>query len=212
MGKDVTKNCEKPAGGEFRENTIHSLNSNLLSFILGYASFLQYPMLIPCAFLSDHLICLRAYCAEWGKLTLETTAIERDLGVTRIGRKEFDLMDYIDKEVKIQHQHLYPSERGLYSIGRQQAANLTVRMNTNAMGILFARMSPDWNVEASKFVMDLIQSLKAVPEFGDLDTNPLKDLLKHNIGLGSSLSKHVSGLEKRMSLQFQVVRVNLHKY
>ncbi|KAF2729631.1 hypothetical protein EJ04DRAFT_580480 [Polyplosphaeria fusca] len=159
-----------------------------LELLQSTAAYWTHPLLLPILLLQHHTRAIRAF-VNHGTLVRETVAIERSLGVTRVGH------NYTDAA------HTNNQARTL----RSKAEELTIRINTHSTRLLFTSRSPAWNHAASLWMLKLLKDVEAhVPEQREAQ-GELRAALEFNAGLAEAAVDDVANMKERMALQLNVL-------
>ena len=126
-----------------------------------------------------------------GSIIERTVTIERELGVTRVGRSGYTSPTQLTSSMK----------KDL----RLRAEDFTVRINTLSTTILFTAQSPEWNSKCSQFSLGLLKQIEpCLPDRYEIH-HELKELLEHNIVSAEVSSAAISSIRERMTLQLNVL-------
>ncbi|KAL5332953.1 hypothetical protein BJX70DRAFT_87948 [Aspergillus crustosus] len=163
-------------------------------FLTSSTALWSHPLTLPSIILTDHLKRLQLHCT--GDLTRRVMYIEEQLGVTRVGRRNW--------------QPQYRGSKGTKSnagrpVARPQAEHLTVNINTQLTRLLFTAHAPKWNYEASQFLISIGREMASVAVDLPSVDGEIVGLMEHNITLARSIEDHVLGLQKRLELQLNVL-------
>lgn len=146
----------------------------------------NHPLLLPSILLEHHMHRTRAF-TNYGKIIDETVKIERELGVTKVGRNIYSISDGKGKDL------------------RARAEELTVLINTHSTRILFTSRSPDWNLKCSEFKLKLLSQLQPYLPGQHEAHHELKELLEFNLGFAEAAVDDVTSVRERMALQLNVL-------
>ncbi|KAE8307786.1 hypothetical protein BDV41DRAFT_582053 [Aspergillus transmontanensis] len=160
------------------------------------------PLTLPCILVTDHLKRLQQYCT--GSLTQQVMVIEEHLGVTTVGRRNQVPRFRGPTNRRLQSKDADVLNLGI-SISRSQTHFLTVSINSKLTSILFTKLSPKWNHEASQFLLSIVNESPGVWRGQRLHYNQIRELIEHNVCLAKSIEDHVLCLQARMELQLDVL-------
>ncbi|KAL4976884.1 Alpha/Beta hydrolase protein [Aspergillus desertorum] len=161
-------------------------------YLMSSPSLWDHPLVLPCIVLSHHLRRLQDHC-NWD-LTPAVMGIEAQLGVTRVGRRNFESTPRS------------PSRLKGGPVARTQSEHLTVAINTQLTRVGFTARSPKWNYEASALLGKIVTEITTFGPALRFEANEaILGLLDHNINLARSLEDSVLGIQKRLELQLNVL-------
>ncbi|QMW34944.1 hypothetical protein F9C07_2280560 [Aspergillus flavus] len=160
------------------------------------------PLTLPCILVTDHLKRLQQYCT--GSLTQQVMVIEEHLGVTTVGRR-----NQVPRFRGSTNRRLHSKDADVLNLGipvnRSQTHFLTVSINSKLTSILFTKLSPKWNHEASRFLLNIVNESSGEWRGQNLHDNQIRELIEHNVCLAKSIEDHVLCLQARMELQLDVL-------
>jgi hypothetical protein len=198
VGNSVTKNSwsamnkSLSPSNKAREtlSEFRSPAEELLTLLTESEALWNDPFLLPCALLLDHYGRMNVFCGT--VLTEKVMDIERELGVTVVGRE------------------IQPNESSRLAeklLDRPKAMDMTARINTQYTIVLFSRRSPKWSRKACQFLLDVRSEMSTLYRSHERDgDSQVLELLESLIIVIESLDDHVSTLQARMDLQLNVVR------
>ncbi|KAL4815008.1 Alpha/Beta hydrolase protein [Aspergillus spinulosporus] len=161
-------------------------------YLMSSPALWDHPLTLPCIVLSHHLRRLQHHCNR--DLTPTVMGIEAQLGVTRVGRRNFDAR---------------PSNLSMLKDGpvaRAQSEHLTVTINTQLTRVGFTARNPKWNYEASALLVRIMTEIAEFrPALRPEANEEILGVLDHNITLAKSIEDNVLGLQKRLELQLNVL-------
>ncbi|KAL4762135.1 Alpha/Beta hydrolase protein [Aspergillus foveolatus] len=161
-------------------------------YLMSSPTLWDHPLMLPCIVLSHHLRRLQHHCNR--DLTPTVMGIEAQLGVTRVGRRNFDARPRSINTIKDG------------PVARAQSEHLTVTINTQLTRVGFTAHNPKWNYEASALLERIVTELAAyTPALRPEANEEILGVLDHNITLAKSLEDNVLGLQKRLELQLNVL-------
>ncbi|KAL4733645.1 Alpha/Beta hydrolase protein [Aspergillus similis] len=161
-------------------------------YLMSSPTLWDHPLMLPCIVLSHHLRRLQSHCNR--DLTPSVMGIEAQLGVTRVGRRNFETMP----------RSLATLKDG--PVARAQSEHLTVTINTQLTRVGFTAHNPKWNYEASALLVRIMTEIAAFrPALRSEANEEILGVLDHNITLAKSLEDNVLGLQKRLELQLNVL-------
>lgn len=185
-----------------------------------------HPLLLASAVLTEHMRRTKLFCNA-GKVMHETWAIEGELGVTYIGRwigrpihenkphrgrgaHKNPIAQTPERSIKRAKSWAPMNAQARLSksvlIGRAKAEELTVRINTQSLRILFTARSPQWNSKTSQAMRELLGQLGAALPGLDVGAHhDLRELLEYNVAIAESVGSHVASMKERMALQLDVL-------
>ncbi|KAL4998506.1 Alpha/Beta hydrolase protein [Aspergillus recurvatus] len=161
-------------------------------YLMSSPTLWDHPLMLPCIVLSHHLRRLQYHCNR--DLTPSVMGIEAQLGVTRVGRRNFEGAPRSSSTLK----------GG--PVARAQSEHLTVTINTQLTRVGFTARNPKWNYEASALLARIMTEIAAFrPALRPEASEEILGVLDHNITLAKSLEDNVLGIQKRLELQLNVL-------
>ncbi|RDW79100.1 uncharacterized protein DSM5745_05952 [Aspergillus mulundensis] len=161
-------------------------------YLISSPTLWGHPLTLPCIVLSHHLKRLQHHCNR--DLTPAVMAVEAQLGVTRVGRRNSESASRTLSAFKGR------------PVARAQSEHLTVTINTQLTRVGFTAHNPKWNYQASELLVRVMTEVIASNPHLPPDANDaILGLLDHNITLARSLEDHVLGIQKRLELQLNVL-------
>ncbi|KAL4746205.1 hypothetical protein BDW72DRAFT_197898 [Aspergillus terricola var. indicus] len=161
-------------------------------YLMSSPTLWDHPLMLPCIVLGHHLRRLQYHCNR--DLTPSVMGIEAQLGVTRVGRRNFDARP----------RDLSTIKDG--PVARAQSEHLTVTINTQLTRVGFTAHNPKWNYEASALLVKILTEIAAFrPALRPEANEEILGVLDHNITLAKSLEDNILGLQKRLELQLNVL-------
>lgn len=172
----------------------------LITFLDAYMDHWTHPLFLPTMFLSVHLNRTRTFCAR--SLTGHVMALEDELGVTRVGRRD-----------KVTNAPLRPTlmrhlseddptiPRALLERGKAWA--LTVRVNTQSTKLMVSKVSPSWNKDSSEAILQCLQEIS--PLCSPLISASIAERLRANIHLARTTGCYMDSIQDRLNLQLNVL-------
>ncbi|KAL4903072.1 hypothetical protein BDW74DRAFT_169285 [Aspergillus multicolor] len=161
-------------------------------YLISSPGLWDHPLTLPCIVLSHHLRRLQHHCNR--DLTPAVMAVEAQLGVTRVGRRNSESASRTLSAFKGR------------PVARAQSEHLTVTINTQLTRVGFTAHNPRWNYQASELLVRVMTEITdSGPDLRPEASDVILGLLDHNITLARSLEDHVLGIQKRLELQLNVL-------
>ncbi|KAL6231382.1 hypothetical protein BDW75DRAFT_233667 [Aspergillus navahoensis] len=161
-------------------------------YLMSSPTLWDHPLMLPSIVLSQHLRRLQHHCNR--DLTPSVMGIEAQLGVTRVGRRNFEATSRSSSTLKSG------------PVARAQFEHLTVAINTQLTRVGFTARSPKWNYEASALLVRVMTEIAAFrPALRSEANEEILGVLDHNITLAKSLEDNVLGIQTRLELQLNVL-------
>ena len=113
---------------------------------------LSHPLLLPCLFLATHVQLVRKYL--WDHISSKVVNLEESVGITSAGRSQSHLFKEADRDKP--RQHLFVNGQ----MQRARAKELIAEINDITTWIVFAKRSPQWDMDCIDLVLDLLSCTK----------------------------------------------------
>jgi hypothetical protein len=150
-----------------------------------------HPLLISCAILISHYHRADHFCVL--NCSRSVMSVEAELGVTKAGRQiEDDEAGQPD------------------SLSKPKIRDLTSKINTLLTTVLFTARSPEWNLQFSTLLLQLLRDIPQYRGSTEKMNAELREIIEHYKTLDEGLIHHVNGLKYRLEVQLNVVSTLPH--
>jgi hypothetical protein len=174
----------------------------------GVQSFLQkiedchgswtHPLILPSLFLIDHSHRIHGYINQ--TLSERVVLVEHSVGVTKAGRSHKTFLDFKDSK-NADSQKLFDGER----MQRQNARKLVETINDLSTWIIFAKRSPEWNIDCIKFLLQLFEDSRRLSRCSGVPAQTFKEALEFVRAYSETSAEVVQTNQDRVSLQLNIV-------
>lgn len=156
-------------------------------------------MLLPCTFLANHVQRVRSYVL--GLLSDTVVQLESNIGVTKAGRSQ---------KGRLQRQLAKPpeDEPKLFIDGqmqREHARLLVGSINDISTWIIFAKRSPQWDIESVDFLLGLLGGSARLRRYREVEGAVFRETLDYLRNYSEACLEITQTSEARMQLQLDIV-------
>lgn len=159
----------------------------------------SHPLLLPCLFLVTHVRRVRTFIME--DLSRQITLVEASVGVTKAGRSRENY--YIAPRDPIQK-----GDEQLFVDGNLQrghAKTLTQSINNLSTWIIFAKRSPQWDIDCVKFVLRILDNSQRLLDYNGISSQTFRETLDYVQNYSEACLEVTQTSESRMQLQLNIV-------
>lgn len=160
---------------------------------------LCHPVLLPCIFLANHVQKVRSYV--FGFLSDWVVRLESSIGVTRAGQSQRTL--FLGKGLQAPED-----EPKLFVNGhmqREYARQLVGSINDISTWIIFAKRSPQWDIDSVDFLLGLLGGSTRLHRYREVEGAVFRETLDYLRNYSEACLEITQTSEARMQLQLNIV-------
>lgn len=164
----------------------------------------NHALLLPSLFLVLHTLRVRSYIYD--TLSSRVIYLESCIGITKAGRSGQIRYDAPEEAKNEDQEKLFiEDEKGDQHMQRDRAKKLTATINDLSTSILFARRSPQWDMECADFLLKLLDDNQRLQTYQSVSAQHFRQTLDYVKSYSAALSEATETSQARLQLQLNIV-------
>lgn len=159
-------------------------------------------LLLPCLFLISHVRRVRAYIM--GDLSHQVVLVEKSIGVTKAGSSQRQYYSSHKYPIHQEDEKLFVGKH----LQREHAKTLTQTINNLSTWIIFAKRSPQWDIDCIKFILKLLDSSERLANYRGIPAQTFRETLEYVQNYSEACLEVTHTSEARMQLQLNIVSLD----
>ena len=169
---------------------------NFVDQLKASQAYWAHPCLLPCMFLSAHTLRVESYLRNI--IGPGVLAVKQDIGVTKAGMSE---REFFPNDLGQCQSMLFVDGK----LHRGNARRLTQTINDLSTWIIFTKRAPQWDIQCSDFLLDLVDSDQRLHRDDQASAKSLQEALYYIRNDCEACLENAESYEAQMKLQLEIV-------